>query len=147
MSSGNIFIGEGVTALSIITSLYRKAAPIIKVLLFYHKGQHMSSSLNFNRLKSEHSLYLRQHKDNPIHWWSYGPEALGYAQKTNKPIFLSIGYSSCHWCHVMAHEAFSDQSVADFLNENFTCIKVDREEFPQHHREHLINLQTQFLRT
>jgi len=130
MSSGNIFIGDGVTALSIITSLYQKAAPIIKVLLFYHKGQHMSSSLNFNRLKTSQSLYLRQHKDNPIHWWSYGPEALDYSQKTNKPIFLSIGYSSCHWCHVMAHEAFSDQGVADFLNEHFTCIKVDREEFP-----------------
>ena len=90
----------------------------------------MSSSLNFNRLKTANSLYLRQHKDNPIHWWPYGPEALEYAQQSNKPIFLSIGYSSCHWCHIMAHEAFSDQAVADFLNENFTCIKVDREEFP-----------------
>lgn len=90
----------------------------------------MSSSLNFNRLKSSQSLYLRQHKDNPIHWWPYGPEALDYAQRTNKPIFLSIGYSSCHWCHVMAHESFSDQGVADFMNEEFVCIKVDREEFP-----------------
>lgn len=90
----------------------------------------MSSSLNFNRLKTSQSLYLKQHKDNPIHWWSYGPEALDYAQKKNLPIFLSIGYSSCHWCHVMAHESFSDLSVAEFLNENFVCIKVDREEFP-----------------
>lgn len=90
----------------------------------------MSSSLNFNRLKTSQSLYLRQHKDNPIHWWSYGPEALDYAQKNNLPIFLSIGYSSCHWCHVMAHESFSDTFVASFLNENFVCIKVDREEFP-----------------
>ena len=90
----------------------------------------MSSSLNFNRLKSSQSLYLRQHKDNPIHWWPYGPEALDYAQRTNKPIFLSIGYSSCHWCHVMAHESFSDKGVADFMNEEFVCIKVDREEFP-----------------
>jgi uncharacterized protein YyaL (SSP411 family) len=90
----------------------------------------MNSLLNFNRLKTSNSLYLRQHKDNPIHWWSYGPEALDYAQRKNLPIFLSIGYSSCHWCHVMAHESFSDQGVADFLNENFVCIKVDREEFP-----------------
>jgi uncharacterized protein YyaL (SSP411 family) len=90
----------------------------------------MSSTLNFNRLKDSHSLYLRQHKDNPIHWWSYGPEALDYAQKNNKPIFLSIGYSSCHWCHVMAHESFTDMNVAHFLNDNYVCIKVDREEFP-----------------
>ncbi len=90
----------------------------------------MSSTLNFNRLKTSQSLYLRQHKDNPIHWWPYGPEALDYAQRTNKPIFLSIGYSSCHWCHVMSHESFSDKAVADFMNEEFVCIKVDREEFP-----------------
>jgi uncharacterized protein YyaL (SSP411 family) len=90
----------------------------------------MSSKLNFNRLKNSKSLYLRQHQDNPVHWWNYGPEALAYAQENNKPIFLSIGYSSCHWCHVMAHEAFIDQSVANFLNEHFVAIKVDREEFP-----------------
>lgn len=90
----------------------------------------MSSSLNFNRLKQSKSLYLRQHQDNPIHWWSYGPEALEYAQKNNRPIFLSIGYSSCHWCHVMAHESFTNDEVAQFLNENFVAIKVDREEFP-----------------
>ncbi len=90
----------------------------------------MSSSLNFNRLKQSKSLYLRQHQDNPIHWWSYGPEALEYAQKNNKPIFLSIGYSSCHWCHVMAHESFTNDEVATFLNDNFVAIKVDREEFP-----------------
>ena len=90
----------------------------------------MSSSLNFNRLKNSKSLYLRQHQDNPIHWWSYGPEALAYAQENNKPIFLSVGYSSCHWCHVMAHESFIDQGVANFLNEHFVAIKVDREEFP-----------------
>lgn len=90
----------------------------------------MSSQLNFNRLKNSKSLYLRQHQENPIHWWSYGPEALAYAQENNKPIFLSIGYSSCHWCHVMAHESFVDQGVANFLNEHFVAIKVDREEFP-----------------
>lgn len=90
----------------------------------------MNAKLNFNRLKTEQSLYLKQHKDNPIHWWPYGPEAIDCARNENKPIFLSVGYSSCHWCHVMAHESFSNQSVADFLNENFVCIKVDREEFP-----------------
>lgn len=90
----------------------------------------MNASVNFNRLKDEKSLYLRQHKENPIHWWPYGPEALAFAQKENKPIFLSVGYSSCHWCHVMAHESFEDKNVATFLNENFVAIKVDREEFP-----------------
>lgn len=90
----------------------------------------MSTELNFNRLKNTKSLYLKQHQNNPIHWWSYGPEALSYAQENNKPIFLSIGYSSCHWCHVMSHESFSNQEIADFLNDNFVSIKVDREENP-----------------
>ncbi|MDO9182069.1 MAG: DUF255 domain-containing protein [Bacteriovorax sp.] len=88
------------------------------------------SQLNFNRLKNEKSLYLRQHGENPIHWWPYGPEALNRANLENKPIFLSIGYSSCHWCHVMAHDSFMSQITAKELNENFICIKVDREEYP-----------------
>ena len=88
------------------------------------------SKLNFNRLKEEKSLYLRQHQTNPIHWWPYGQEALEVARSENKPIFLSIGYSSCHWCHVMAHESFMNESTAKILNENYVCIKVDREEFP-----------------
>lgn len=90
----------------------------------------MNQQLNFNRLKNENSLYLRQHQDNPIHWWPYGPEALQQARDLNRPIFLSIGYSSCHWCHVMAHESFSNVEVAHFINENFVCIKIDREENP-----------------
>lgn len=90
----------------------------------------MSSELNYNRLKEQSSLYLRQHQSNPIHWWPYGPEAIDYAKKNNLPIFLSVGYSSCHWCHVMSHESFSDQAVANFLNEYFVSIKVDREEYP-----------------
>lgn len=89
-----------------------------------------NSNLSFNRLKSEKSLYLKQHSDNPIHWYAYGPDALEAAKSQNKPIFLSIGYSSCHWCHVMAHDSFMNESVAEFLNEFYICIKVDREEFP-----------------
>ena len=85
---------------------------------------------SFNRLKSEKSAYLKQHKDNPVHWFPYGPEAIQKSTDENKPIFLSIGYSSCHWCHVMSHESFSHEEVADFLNENFICIKVDKEEYP-----------------
>lgn len=88
------------------------------------------SSSEFNHLKNEKSAYLLAHKENPIHWYAYGPEALQKAKDENKPIFLSVGYSSCHWCHVMAKEAFSNQEVADFLNEHFISIKVDREEHP-----------------
>lgn len=83
-----------------------------------------------NKLKNEKSLYLRQHHSNPVHWWPYGPEALAASKNENKPIFLSIGYSSCHWCHVMAHESFNNPEIAQFLNDHFICIKVDREEFP-----------------
>ncbi len=83
-----------------------------------------------NRLANEQSLYLRQHDANPIDWWPYGPEAIQKAQDESKPIFLSIGYSSCHWCNVMNAESFSDPDIASSLNQNFICIKVDREEYP-----------------
>ncbi|MFZ4714031.1 MAG: thioredoxin domain-containing protein [Bacteriovoracaceae bacterium] len=83
-----------------------------------------------NRLNSEKSLYLKQHAQNPIHWWPYSEDAIKEAKAQNKLIFLSIGYSACHWCHVMAHESFEDQKTAEFLNDNYVCIKVDREEMP-----------------
>ncbi|MCH7903776.1 MAG: DUF255 domain-containing protein [Armatimonadetes bacterium] len=83
-----------------------------------------------NRLASETSPYLRQHLDDPVHWHAWGKEALDKALAEDKPIFLSIGYSACHWCHVMAHECFQDQEIADALNQYFISIKVDREERP-----------------
>lgn len=83
-----------------------------------------------NRLITETSPYLLQHAYNPVDWYPWGPEAFKKARTENKPIFLSVGYSSCHWCHVMAHESFEDPEVAEFLNENFVSIKVDREEKP-----------------
>jgi uncharacterized protein YyaL (SSP411 family) len=83
-----------------------------------------------NRLAETQSLYLRKHAENPIDWWYWCETALNTAKSQDKPIFLSIGYSSCHWCTVMEGEAFSDPNIADFLNENFICIKVDREERP-----------------
>ncbi|MEM8722870.1 MAG: thioredoxin domain-containing protein [Cyanobacteria bacterium P01_G01_bin.39] len=83
-----------------------------------------------NHLQSTQSLYLQKHVDNPINWWYWCDEALAEAKQENKPIFLSIGYSSCHWCTVMEGEAFSDQAIADYLNQNFLPIKVDREERP-----------------
>ena len=83
-----------------------------------------------NRLKLEKSPYLLQHADNPVDWYAWGPEAFEKAIKENKPIFLSIGYSTCHWCHVMAHESFEYPEVARLMNDVFICIKVDREERP-----------------
>ena len=83
-----------------------------------------------NRLSKEKSPYLLQHRDNPVDWYPWSEEAFQKAQKEDKPIFLSIGYSTCHWCHVMAHESFESQEVADILNREFISIKVDREERP-----------------
>jgi uncharacterized protein YyaL (SSP411 family) len=83
-----------------------------------------------NRLARETSPYLLQHKDNPVHWWAWGPEALAEARRTGKPILLSIGYAACHWCHVMAHESFEDAETAAQMNALFVNIKVDREERP-----------------
>ena len=85
---------------------------------------------DFNHLSSETSPYLLQHKDNPVNWYSWGSDAFRKAKKYDKPIFLSIGYSTCHWCHVMEHESFEHDDVARILNENFIAIKVDREERP-----------------
>ena len=83
-----------------------------------------------NLLSEETSPYLLQHKDNPVEWYAWNDEALKKAKDENKPIFLSVGYSSCHWCHVMAHESFENDDVAKIMNENFVNIKVDREERP-----------------
>lgn len=84
-----------------------------------------------NRLADESSPYLLQHADNPVDWYPWGPEAFQRAQNEDKPIFLSIGYASCHWCHVMAHECFENQEIAELLNEHFVPVKVDREEHPE----------------
>ena len=83
-----------------------------------------------NRLANEKSPYLLQHADNPVDWYPWSDEAFEKAKNEDKPIFLSIGYSTCHWCHVMEHESFEDEQVAKLLNETFVCIKVDREERP-----------------
>lgn len=83
-----------------------------------------------NHLISESSPYLLQHAHNPVNWYPWGDEALNKAKKENKPIIVSIGYSSCHWCHVMEHESFENEEVANIMNKNFICIKVDREEHP-----------------
>src|SRR4051812_47525726 len=83
-----------------------------------------------NRLVHEASPYLLQHAHNPVDWYPWGEEALARARAEDKPILLSIGYSACHWCHVMEHESFEDEEVARVMNEHYVCIKVDREERP-----------------
>ena len=83
-----------------------------------------------NRLAHASSPYLLQHKDNPVHWWEWGPDALAEARRLNRPVLVSIGYAACHWCHVMAHESFEDPDVAAVMNELYVNIKVDREERP-----------------
>ena len=83
-----------------------------------------------NKLINEKSPYLLQHAHNPVDWFPWGEEAFEKAERENKPIFLSIGYSTCHWCHVMEHESFEDEEVAKLMNEHFISIKVDREERP-----------------
>jgi uncharacterized protein len=88
------------------------------------------AAVHQNRLARETSPYLLQHKDNPVDWWAWGPEALAEAKRTERPILLSVGYAACHWCHVMAHESFEDVGTAQVMNELFVNIKVDREERP-----------------
>ncbi|HKV30716.1 MAG TPA: thioredoxin domain-containing protein, partial [Candidatus Dormibacteraeota bacterium] len=83
-----------------------------------------------NRLAQETSPYLLEHADNPVDWYPWGPEALARARTEHKPILLSIGYSACHWCHVMARESFEDPQTAALMNRDFVAIKVDREERP-----------------
>src|SRR5215218_1021788 len=83
-----------------------------------------------NRLTRETSPYLLQHKDNPVDWYPWGEEALEKARTEDKPVLLSVGYSACHWCHVMERESFEDEKTAALMNENFINIKVDREERP-----------------
>ena len=89
-----------------------------------------STPTSQNRLGLETSPYLLQHRHNPVAWWSWGPDALAEAKRSNKPILLSVGYAACHWCHVMAHESFEDEATAQVMNELFVNIKVDREERP-----------------
>ncbi len=90
----------------------------------------MTETAARNRLGEETSPYLLQHKANPVHWQAWGPEALAVAKRENKPILLSVGYAACHWCHVMAHESFENDEIADLMNELYVNIKVDREERP-----------------
>src|SRR2546426_2629758 len=90
----------------------------------------MAEPKHTNQLINETSPYLLQHAHNPVDWYAWGDEAFEKARNENKPILLSIGYSACHWCHVMEHESFENEEIAKLMNENFISIKVDREERP-----------------
>ena len=83
-----------------------------------------------NRLAVATSPYLLQHQDNPVDWYEWSDEAFAEAERRDVPVILSVGYATCHWCHVMAHESFEDEPTAEFMNANFVNIKVDREERP-----------------
>src|SRR5882672_2721177 len=96
-----------------------------------------------NRLAREASPYLQQHGHNPVDWFPWGPEALGKAKVEDKPILLSIGYSACHWCHVMEKESFENDAIAKQMNEGFVSIKVDREERPD--LDHIYQLVIQLM--
>jgi len=116
--------------ITLFTGNLRSLSSSSEVKNMKHNSANSDIKKNHNRLIHEKSPYLLQHADNPVDWYAWGPEAFAKAKKENKPIFLSIGYSTCHWCHVMAHESFEDPEVARLLNEVFVCIKVDREERP-----------------
>src|SRR6266481_9192935 len=95
-----------------------------------------------NRLVHETSPYLLQHAYNPVDWYPWGEEAFAKARTENKLIFLSVGYSTCHWCHVMEHESFENPAIAQILNEHFVSIKVDREERPDVDRVYMLFVQS-----
>src|SRR5437764_266435 len=102
----------------------------LSLLLLSTGGTKGEKFMHTNRLIHEKSPYLQQHAHNPVDWYPWGKEAFEKARAENKPIFLSIGYSTCHWCHVMERESFENEQVADVLNRDFVAIKVDREERP-----------------
>jgi len=108
-----------------------KTICIILCILSFGGCSEKESKTKLNHLANEHSPYLLQHADNPVDWYPWSEEAFEKARAEDKPIFLSIGYSTCHWCHVMEHESFEDDSVAKLLNDWFVAIKVDREELPE----------------
>ncbi|MCX8506743.1 MAG: thioredoxin domain-containing protein, partial [Alphaproteobacteria bacterium] len=95
-----------------------------------HHLQNNRSANALNRLADEKSLYLRQHKDNPVNWYGWCDQAFIDARERGVSVMISIGYAACHWCHVMAHESFADPETAALINQNFVAVKIDREERP-----------------
>src|SRR5947208_14488726 len=112
-----------------------RALPLLLLLI---SAAEATNPAHTNRLAKEKSPYLLQHAHNPVDWFPWGPEAFEKAKKENKPILLSIGYSTCHWCHVMERESFENEKIAKLMNDWFVCIKVDREERPDVDRAYML---------
>src|SRR5262249_52458764 len=110
--------------------IYSETKGIVNTNATVSAHEHTRTHTHTNRLAREKSPYLLQHQYNPVDWYAWGEEAFARARQENKPILLSIGYSTCHWCHVMERESFESEETAKFMNENFISIKVDREERP-----------------
>src|SRR5690606_22925733 len=108
----------------------RSSSTTASYTLSLHDALPMTGARKANRLIHAASPYLLQHAYNPVDWYEWGEEALNKAKQENKPILLSIGYSACHWCHVMEREVFEKEDIAAVMNERLVCIKVDREERP-----------------
>ena len=120
---------------------------IVMVLCMQVKGhgaEEPNKELGQNHLAGEKSPYLIQHAANPVDWYPWGEVAFAKAGKENKPILLSIGYSTCHWCHVMERESFENEEIAQYLNEHFVSIKVDREERPDVDKIYMTAYQTMY---
>ena len=133
------------------TARYLIVAFFISLLVSAAYAQHddQKQHEHSNALANESSPYLLLHAHNPVDWYPWNDETLAKAKAESKPIFLSVGYSSCHWCHVMERESFLDEEIAKFLNENFICIKVDREERPDVDEIYMesLNVFNQMMRT
>ena len=125
-------MGSGGGLLTISLRLFRRllSSPLFRIAVLPAPSASTIGASLVNRLSDALSPYLRQHADNPVHWQPWDPQALAAARDSGRPILLSVGYSACHWCHVMAHESFEDQRLAALMNEHFVNIKVDREERP-----------------
>jgi uncharacterized protein len=120
-----VILGYGVTARMSLSMAF-----VLTVFLLLSCNRQKENDDGLNRLADAGSPYLREHADNPVDWYEWGPEALEKAKRENKPLIISIGYASCHWCHVMEKESFMDTAVARIMNDNFVSIKIDREERP-----------------
>ncbi|MBK8540054.1 MAG: thioredoxin domain-containing protein [Ardenticatenia bacterium] len=118
--------------MTISLRLFRRllSSPLFRIAVLPAPSASTIGASLVNRLSDALSPYLRQHADNPVHWQPWDPQALAAARDSGRPILLSVGYSACHWCHVMAHESFEDQRLAALMNQHFVNIKVDREERP-----------------
>src|SRR5256885_13018605 len=121
------FVGVGVL---VAVASFQDVRGTVRAVSGKDAGAETRDRQHTNRLIQEKSPYLLQHAHNPVDWFPWGETALSKARNENKPILLSIGYSACHWCHVMEHESFENEDIARLMNENFVCIKVDREERP-----------------